>query len=209
MSTNNATVKRIRSSVSRTRFAITGALRRRDGKLILLGSGFGYILLYLWGIGHVMIAERPMIAPVDVRVVDDPLAMMTRQMAPYQYEPIALIHLAPFGIGPIDFLFAPLNVAIGIGLAMLVGVNMAVAWMAWRGPRACGIGPGASTVAGLPAVISGFACCGPTILLVLGVQASASILAVMQWLLPAAVILLLGTLVWVGRHVDPKVAESN
>ncbi|WP_284008474.1 hypothetical protein [Haloarcula pelagica] len=55
-------------------------------------------------------------------------------------------------------------------------------------------------------MLSGVACCGPTILLVVGVQASAGVLAVFQWLLPVAVLSLLGTLLWVGTKVDPAAA---
>ncbi|MFC6976069.1 hypothetical protein ACFQL1_17450 [Halomicroarcula sp. GCM10025709] len=66
--------------------------------------------------------------------------------------------------------------------------------------------PGAGAAAGLPGLLSGVACCGPTILLVVGVQASAGVLAVFQWLLPVAVLSLLGTLLWVGTKVDPAAA---
>jgi hypothetical protein len=84
----------------------------------------------------------------------------------------------------------------------LVGLNLAVSVVAWRGPSACRLGPGAGTVAGLPGLLSGFACCGPTILLVVGVQASAGILSLFQWLLPITLVALLGTLLWVGSRVE-------
>jgi len=56
--------------------------------------------------------------------------------------------------------------------------------------------------AGLPALLSGTVCCGPAILLVVGVQATAGLLAVFQWLLPVAVVLLVGSLFVVSRRVQ-------
>lgn len=186
--------------------AIRGSLARRDGRTIFGLGTVLYLLVYLWGIGQLTVGGRPPLGTVDVVIADDPLGMMTRQIAPYQWEPIAILHLAPYGLGPIDLLIAPMNLLLGLALAVLVAVNLAVAWVAWRGPAACRIGPGAGAVAGVPALLSGFACCGPTILFVLGIQASAGLLAAMQWFVPIAVVLLIGTLVWVGRFVDPATA---
>jgi hypothetical protein len=135
---------------------------------------------------------------VDVTVASDPLALLTRRVGAFQYEPVALV-----GVGPVEYLFAPVNAAIGVGLAALVGVTLAVSVVAWRGPAACRIGAGAGAAAGVPGILSGFACCGPTLLLVIGVQASAGLLAVVQWFVPAAVVGLVATLLWVGSRVDP------
>jgi hypothetical protein len=56
----------------------------------------------------------------------------------------------------------------------------------------------------LPAVLSGTACCGPVVLIVLGIQASGVLLTAFQFLLPFAALLLVGSLVLVGRQVDPQ-----
>ena len=91
---------------------------------------------------------------------------------------------------------------------MLVGLNLAVAYGAWRRPAACGLpeskGAAGATglLAGVPALLSGTVCCGPVILLVVGVQATAGLLAVFQWLLPVAVVLLVGSLFVVSRQVQ-------
>jgi len=44
-------------------------------------------------------------------------------MGPFQYEPIAVVQL-----GVVDYLFAPLNALLGLALAVLVGLNLAVAY---------------------------------------------------------------------------------
>lgn len=178
----------------RTGFAIRASISRRDGLSIVSVVTVAYLVLYLYGIGHLGRGD----GSVNLIVVDEPLTRMTEQVAPFQYEAIALV-----GVGPLELLIAPLNLAVGIFLAALVGINLAVAWVAWRGPAACRIGPGAGMTAGLPGLLSSFICCGPTILLVVGVQASAGLIAAFQWFLPLAVVLLVGTLLWVGNKVEP------
>lgn len=176
-----------------TAVAIRGALTRRDGRVTLGGSGLAYFLLYLVGLRHLGFGR----SGYEVSVVSNPLTRAFRQVGPFQWEPIALVV-----VGPVELLVAPLNMLLGGVLALLVGLNLAVSVVAWRGPSACRLGPGAGTAAGLPGLLSGFACCGPTILLVVGVQASAGILALFQWLLPITVVALLATLLWVGSRVE-------
>lgn len=176
-----------------TSVAVRGALTRRDGRASLGVSGLAYFLLYLVGLRHLGFGP----VGYEVSVVSNPLARAFRQVGPFQWEPIALVV-----VGPVELLVAPLNMLLGGVLALLVGLNLAVSVVAWRGPSACRLGPGAGTAAGLPGLLSGFACCGPTILLVVGVQASAGILALFQWLLPVTIVALLGTLLWVGSRVE-------
>ncbi len=191
--------------VRRTAFAVRASLARRDGRVTFGTVVVGYVLLYSAGLGHLgrrtavsggIAGTEPLI---DVFVVSDPLSTAVRRVAPFQYETVALV-----GVGPVEYLFAPVNAVIGVALATLVGVTLAVSVVAWRGPSACRIGPGAGAAAGLPGILSGFVCCGPTLLLIIGVQASTGILAAMRWFLPLAVVALVGTLLWVGSRVDPE-----
>lgn len=183
----------LRELLDGTAVAIRGALGRRDGKFVFGVASAGYLALYLWGIGY--LGQNA--GGTTVLVVDNPIQRAMEQIAPYQYEPIALV-----AAGPVEFLFSPLNTLLGATLALLVGLNFAVSWVAWRGPSACRLGPGTGAVAGVPALLSGFACCGPTILLVVGLQASAGLIAAFQWLVPASFVLLVLTLLWVGRNVE-------
>jgi len=198
MSTDSSTgeaglAARIEGLLGNTAVAVRGALTRPDGRMTLGLTGLAYFLLYLVGLRHLGLGR----SGFSVSVVSDPLTRALRQVGPFQWEPIALVV-----VGPVELLVAPLNMLLGAILASLVGLNLAVSVVAWRGPSACRLGPGAGTVAGLPGLLSGFACCGPTILLVVGVQASAGILSLFQWLLPVTVVALLGTLLWVGSRVE-------
>jgi hypothetical protein len=191
--------------VRRTGFAVRASLGRRDGRATFAVVSAAYFLAYAVGLDHLGLRGDAVVGrslSVDVAVASDPLALLTRRVAPFQYEPVALLT-----VGPFEYLFAPVNVALGLGLAALVGVTLAVSVVAWRGPAACRIGAGAGAAAGVPGLLSGFACCGPTLLLVIGVQASAGLLAVMQWFLPIAVLGLVSTLLWVGSRVDPAAVD--
>ena len=179
--------------------AVGGMLSRRDGQAVFGTALVGYFLLYSVAVGDL---ARSVAGGVGLSVVDDPLSRLFESMGPFQYEPIAFVQL-----GMVDYLFAPLNALIGLGLAVLVALNLAVAYGAWRAPAACGLPKSggsqgaAGLFAGLPALLSGTVCCGPAIVLVVGVQATAGLLAVFQWLLPVAVVLLVGSLVVVSRRV--------
>jgi len=184
---------RARALLADTLVAVRGALSRRDGQATALATGAAYLVFYLYGLGHLALGP----SGFDLTVVADPLSRATQLRAPFQWEPVALAV-----VGPMQLLLSPLNLALGSLLAALVGVNLAVSLVAYRGPSACRLGPGAGAAAGLPGLLSGFACCGPTILLVVGLQASTAVLTVFQWLLPATVVALVGTLLWVGTKVE-------
>lgn len=183
----------IRSLVVRTGIAIRGALGRRDGRTSLLVVSILYLVTYLWALRHLTLTGT---GSVDVLLVDDPISTALTRRSAFLFESIAVIEA-----GPIVYVFAPVNVAIGLGLGLLVGVTLAVSIVSWRGPDACRLGAGAGATAGIPGLVSGVACCGPQLLVVIGLQASAGLVAAMQWMVPLAVAALLGTLLWVGSQV--------
>lgn len=180
----------------RTIHAVRASLRRRDGGVTFLVVAAGYFLAYSAAVGQL----GPGRGTFGLSVVADPLSRFTTRTAPYQYEPIATVLL-----GPADYLFSPIGAGIAVGLAVLVGLNVAVSVVAWRSPAACGLGGGSAGVfAGVPAMLSGVACCAPAILVITGVQATAGLLAVFRWLLPATALLLVATLFFVGARVRPE-----
>lgn len=187
---------RFRTAVSRTWVAIVRTLHRRDTRIVFGSVTVVYVLSYLWAIGHL----APGLHGYGVTVVADPLAKFFRpELGPFAFTPIARITL-----GPVTYLFS-FNTLIGLGLATLVGLNLALTYLAWAQPKACGIGKTSTgVVASLPALLSGTACCGPVVLIVLGIQASGVLLTAFQFLLPIAAIVLIGSLLLVGRQVTPR-----
>jgi hypothetical protein len=160
----------------------------------------GYLVAYLYALGHVAPGGG---GGIDVLVVRNPLARMWGATGPFQYEPVARVVL-----GPLTVLVAPLSIAVGGALAGLVGLNLALSYLAIRQPAACGIAAGAGPLAALPGLFSGAACCGPALLAVLGIQASGLLLTAFGVLIPVAAVLLVGSLLWVGRRVDPVAAAQ-
>lgn len=201
MAAETVTNRPVRETVSRTGFAIRATLRRTDGFAVFAGVTLAYLVAYLYAIGHLALGED---GEFGVLVVADPLARLFEpSLGPLSFEPIARVS---FGVG--TYLFS-LNTVLGLGIAVLVGLNLAVTYLAWKQPKACGLGASEASsglLAGIPALLSGTACCGPVLLIVFGIQASSTLLTAFQWLLPVAVALLVGSLLWVGRKVDPALA---
>lgn len=132
-----------------------------------------------------------------VRTADD-LSRAFASLGFFRYDAIAVVV-----VGPLTYLFSPLNLLVALALSVLVGANFALSYLGVVQPRACGLESSTGVLAGVPALLSGAACCGPTILLVVGVQASATLITGFQLLVPVAVLLLVGGLLLVGRQVDP------
>lgn len=189
------------SIIGRTRFAIATALGRRDSR-----SVFG-LVASVYTIGYLVTVQELRLGGFGygVRVARDPLAKLLQpSTSAVNFEPIVLVRTEFF-----TYLFS-LNTIIGIGLGVLVGVNLAITYLAWRQPAACGIGTtSAGLLAGIPAILSGSACCGPILVIILGVQATGIFApGVFELLLPAAAVLLVGSLLVVGRQIDPALVSQ-
>jgi hypothetical protein len=201
MATENVSRGQVTEAVLRTRFAVSTTLRRRDGLAVFsLVTGL-YSIAYLW-FSTLLTFES---TDVGVVVARNPLANFFQPAnSALSFEPVALVD---FGFG--TYLFS-LNTFIGLGIALLVGLNLAVTYLAWKQPKACGIGSSSSgLLAGVPALLSGAACCGPIVLIIFGIQASSAVMTVFQWLIPLAVVLLLASLLWVGRQVNPAMVQQS
>jgi hypothetical protein len=192
---NDALVGRFGVAVSRTVAATAAVFRRRDATLVVTATGLGYLAVYLYALGHL----APGIGGFEVTVVSGALGKFFQpELGPLSFTPVVRV-----SVGPVTYLFS-FNTILGLAIAGLVGLNLGLTYLAWRQPAACGIGSKSSGfLASIPAVLSGTACCGPVVLIVLGIQASGIIVTAFQFLLPIAVLLLLGSLILVGRQIDP------
>jgi len=192
----SAVPARLRERLVRTATLVAGLFRRGDTVGVFLLVTVAYLTAFLvvmqdfsfdFGVGF------------STFFVEEPLSRML-EPGPgyYQYEPIGVIDI---WVG--TWVFSPLNTAISLSVSVLVGVNLALSYLAVTQPRSCGIQAGTGLFAAVPALFAGSACCGPVIFLVLGVQAGGVLLTAFQWLLPAAVGLLVGSLLFVAGRVDP------
>jgi len=174
--------------------ALGKATERADARLVLVGSALGYFLLYLATVGDLAVGGS---GALTVRTADD-LSRAFASVGFFRFDAVAII-----GVAGVTVLLSPLNLLIGAALAGLVGANLSLTYLGLVQPKACGLEASGGVIAGVPALLSGAACCGPTILLVVGVQASATLITGFQFLVPIAVVLLIGSLLLIGRQVDP------
>jgi hypothetical protein len=132
-------------------------------------------------------------------IVDQPLQRIF-ESAPgtFSYEPIALVE---FGFG--SYLFSPINTLLGVFLAILVGLDISLSYFGIIEQRSCEIGAGTGILAAVSALVTGSACCAPVAFLIFGITANATLLAVIPWLLPIGMILLLASVVYLAVHIDP------
>lgn len=192
-----------RAAASRTRRALAAALGDRVAAAVLAVTALAYLLVYLAAVGDVGSAgdrTAPGTAAIDVAVVSDPIA---RSLGG---EAVALVRL-----GPVEALVVPETLAVALGLALLVGANLALSMLAWRRPAACAVSPVSGVTAGLPALLSGTACCGPLVFIVLGLQATSTALTAIAWLRPVVALVLAASLVWAAWQLDvqPSTGEVS
>ncbi|MFB6151887.1 MAG: hypothetical protein ABEJ40_08790 [Haloarculaceae archaeon] len=188
--------RRSKAVLRDARDATALALRRRDARLVVGLVTVGYLLMYLRALGHL----APGLGGYSVTVVSHPVEKFLQPaLGPFSFTPVARIRL-----GPVTYLFS-LNSVVGVGLSLLVGLNLGLTYLVWRQPTACGIGRSSTGfLASIPAVLSGTACCGPVVLIALGIQASSALLTTFQYLLPLSVLALAGSLVLVSRQMNPR-----
>jgi len=193
--------QRSKTLAVKTRDATALTLSRRDALFVVGAVTLGYLLVYLWALGHL----APGLGGYSVTVVADPFGkLLEPTLGPFSYTPVAQVRL-----GPVTYLFS-FNSVVGLGLSVLVGLNLGLTYLAWRQPKACGIGQSSTGIlASVPAVLSGTACCGPVVLIVLGIQASSALLTTFQFLLPLSVVMLVGSLVLVSRQINPKTGSGS
>ena len=154
---------------------------------LALGVALAYLVLFLVAIADLTIdaAWRP----ASLLVVANWEGLILRQQAPFQFEAIAILKL-PF----IVWLVSPMNMAIGVALGLLTGLQIALVRIARRCAIACGLSPVTGVVAGLPGLLAGSACCAPLLFLLLGIQVTASLVTLMGLLIPAAFLFLVAGL---------------
>lgn len=185
-----------RGTLRRTWFAVRTALQRRGARAVTVVSAFGYLVVYLYAIDKL----RFWADGFQLVVAEAPAQQFVRQsFGTFTYEPVFLVEL-----WVLTYQFS-MNTVIGLGVALLVGINLGVSYLAWRQPSSCGISSrSAGAFAGIPALLSGAACCAPVVVLVVGIQMTSTLLTVFELLLPIAVLLLVGSLLVVGRQIDDR-----
>lgn len=172
--------------------AILARRRYRGFALVVAG---GYLILFLLALGDISFGGH------GFEVLTTEWTRMFERTGALTFEPIAQLTVPGMTI-----LISPINVGIGLVLAVLAALNLTVTYLAFRQPRACRFNRSTGIVASLPALLAGSACCAPTIFLILGLQVSSMFITVFQVLIPVSVLLLIMTLALILRRTEPEAA---
>jgi hypothetical protein len=188
--------ERVAVAIGGTPRRVREAFAVREHRRAALAVAAGVLVLYLLAIGDIVVSVsgRLSTTPTLQTATDN----MFRATAPYLFEPVLALrpdsHLTVF--------VSPVNIFLGAGVAALAAAIVAVARDAAR-RAACRRSGYGRLVGVLPALGLGFACCTPTVLLVLGTSTGAAllpaVLAVRPIFYPLTVALLVATLAWGAR----------
>jgi len=119
-------------------------------------------------------------------------SLMFRQRAPFLFEAIAVVRLGGFVT---LFLSVP-NLIIASLLGALVSLNMTLSYYVFRTIGLRGAKGAVTLIGTIPALLSGAACCTPTIIAVIGLQFTGVIAAAWPWAIPVSLLILSVSLWW-------------
>jgi hypothetical protein len=175
---------------------LVSILATRRFAVAALVSLAAYVVLYLAAMNYLVVTPRDTQSLLAVEVLPEWRNLVFRQRGPFLFEPIGAVHLAPLAI----FLSIP-NLVIAIVLGLLVGANVAASYYGFRELGMRGVRGLHALIGTIPALISGAACCVPTLILVIGLQLTATVATVWSWLVPISAVLLVISLWWSLRRM--------
>ena len=158
-----------------------------------------YLTTFLLSVGD--LAVDAVMRPLSATFAGSWMELMLRQRTPFQFEAIAMIDL-PGAV----LLLSPLNIATGLILGLLTGVQIALVGIARRCATACRLHPLSGLISGLPGLLAGSACCAPVLFLLLGLQVTTAVVTTMSLMIPAAFLLLVAGLCVTARFAARRCA---
>ena len=159
----------------------------------------------VYALAYFLIARVLIVAPEAEfsRFAAVPSLTFARDLSPRYlldpYNPPAILVLSD------ALAFAPpIPIALAaILIGALFGANLAVAFEMLRQRAAqCARSSALGALATLPSFLLSFSCCAPTVLLVLGANAAVGVVALIPYVVPVAILLLLGSLLWSARRLE-------
>ncbi len=159
-------------------------------------GGLAYFIIYLAAIRNLIVSapmgeEKSFFEFILLPTWQD---LLFRERAPFLFEPIGA-----FYIGNIRLFLSVPNILLATLLGLLVAFNLALSYYSLRLLQLRGVRGFTSLLSTIPAILSGMACCTPTIILLIGLQVTATIITVWSFFIPLS-ILLLSISVWWSLH---------
>jgi hypothetical protein len=194
-------------------YRLTDCLHDRVARRAGVWMGAAFVVLYLYSVGNIVIAPGTDLAfgrPIPAAsVVSDWTAKMWKPIAPFVWEPIAAFYLTR---SVALFISVP-NLFLAFLLGTLVALNMAIAIA--RARAIVTVNKRTAFVSGLlpslPALLTGFTCCVPTVILALSFLATGfgvAAIVIAPYFLPVAAIALIANLLWALRQISCAVPSG-
>ena len=161
-----------------------------------LMGGLAYFIIYLAAIQN-LIVEAPtgeQKSFFEFMLLPSWRILLFRERAPFLFEPIGA-----FYIGNVKIFLSIPNIFLATVLGLLVALNLALSYYSLRFLQLRGVRGFTSLLSTIPAILSGMACCTPTIILLIGLQVTATIITVWSFLVPLSILLLFISL-WRSLH---------
>ncbi len=169
--------------------------------ITLIISIIVYFLIYLAATRFLILSFRiePMESFFGFKLLSNWGELIFRQRSPFLFESIGVIY-----IGPIKLFLSIGNFLIALVLGILVGSNISVSYFGFRSLSLRGARGFVSLIGTIPAIIGGAACCVPTLILVIGLQLTATLAAVWSYFVPLSAVLLILSLWWSLRRIQKR-----
>jgi hypothetical protein len=189
---------------------LSDRLARRVG----VGAGVTFLLLYLYSIGNILIVPGADLAlgtaVPTFSVVSDWATKIWKPVAPFVWEPI----VALYPIRSVVLFISVPNLLLALLLGTLVALNMttaiARAKLVVAVKKRSGFVRG--VLASLPALLTGFTCCVPTVILAWGslaVAFTAAAITIAPYFLPVAALALTANLFWGLRQFSCAIPTAR
>lgn len=151
-----------------------------------------YLVVYLLAIQNLVLARSLRTDLPSFELLPGWVTRLAEPIAPFYFEPVAALYLS----ANLTLLISPLNLLMGFVLGGLVALNLGIAVDVFRHARACRRRAVGGLLGSLPGFLTGFACCVPTVAVVLGAQFTLALIALRSWFFPVAVVAMTASLVW-------------
>jgi hypothetical protein len=161
-----------------------------------------YVLIYLGAVGHLVFTFRMSEAEsfFAIKILPNWQDLLFRQRSPFLFEAVGLVYL-----GPNIKLFLSLpNLVLAAILGSLVGINIALSYHTFQKMGLSG-GRGVLSLLGtVPPIVSGAVCCVPTIVLLIGLQLTATLATAWSFFVPLSLLLLFLSLIWSLKKIQTE-----
>lgn len=191
----NPTERAIFDGLGRIRAALGIAADSWGARIVFVGVGVGYFVLYLVGIGDLWLTGGP--GALTVRVAANPLRALAIDGFG-RFGAISVVYLGGLGL---TYLFSPLNLLVALLIAGLVGANGAITYIGLRQPRGSRLSPLTVGLASIPPLLMGAACIGPTVVYLAGVQNSSAVLTGLGLLVPISAVLFIASILRLSKQL--------